>query len=202
MSQIQTLTPDLVGSAPALAQLSDFQYGEAGASYASNPGSVTGARPDVIKLQTIRQLTKRKIYLWLWADLSATFLTTPFQVSASLKVLLNNSVVASLPVNIGISSTSFSGATPYTQSLVTVCTAGGNVTGDSLGLYIANSRARTPALMRGQSANADCRRAPARLLRFTKVTLGVPFAVSARDSDVAGCWTVAGLSNGSGWRMI
>jgi hypothetical protein len=56
--------------------------------------------------------------------------------------------------------------------------------------------------MLAAAANATATPAPARLLRFTKVTLGVPFAVSARDLDIAGCWMVAGLSNGSGWRMI
>ena len=49
-----------------------------------------------------------------------------------------------------------------------------------------NSRARTPTLMRGQPADAVCRRAPARLHRFTKVTVGVPFADSARDLDAIG----------------
>ena len=137
MSAIQQQNPDLVGAAPALAQLSDFVYGEAGASYASNPGSLTGAKPDAIKVSVIRQLTKRKIYLWLWADLNGVPATTPFFVNASLKILVNSSVVATLPANIGIASTSFSGATPYSQSLCTICTTGGNVSGDSLGLYIA-----------------------------------------------------------------
>ena len=116
MSAIQQQNPDLVGAAPALAQLSDFVYGEAGASYASNPGSLTGAKPDAIKVSVIRQLTKRKIYLWLWADLNGVPATTPFFVNASLKILVNSSVVATLPANIGIASTSFSGATPYSQS--------------------------------------------------------------------------------------
>jgi len=40
--------------------------------------------------------------------------------------------------------------------------------------------------MRGQPADAVCRRAPARLHRFTKVTVGVPFADSARDLDEIG----------------
>jgi len=135
---LQQQNPDLIGSAPALSQLTDFVYQEAGASYASNPGSLTQAKTDAIKLSTIRQLTKRKIYLWLWADLSGTFSTTPFYVAASLKFYFQQSVIASIPVNIGITSTAFSGATPYTQSLVTACTAGGNVTGDSIGLYVCN----------------------------------------------------------------
>jgi hypothetical protein len=56
--------------------------------------------------------------------------------------------------------------------------------------------------MLAAAANATATPAPARLHRFTKVTLGVPFADSARDSDVAGFRMVAGLLNGSGWRMI
>jgi len=56
--------------------------------------------------------------------------------------------------------------------------------------------------MLAAAANATATPAPARLHRFTKVTLGVPFADSARDMGFAGCWTVAGLLNGLGWRMI
>ncbi len=45
--------------------------------------------------------------------------------------------------------------------------------------------------MRGQSANADCRRAPGRHLGFTDVTLGGPFATARtrRTSQVVGCWS-------------
>jgi hypothetical protein len=57
-------------------------------------------------------------------------------------------------------------------------------------------------LMPGQSANADCRRAPGRHLWFTDVILGGPFATRAHASNVAGNRMVFVHSNRSGWRMI
>jgi hypothetical protein len=57
-------------------------------------------------------------------------------------------------------------------------------------------------LMPGQSANADCRRAPGRHLWFTDVIPGGPFATRAHASNVAGNRTSFVHSNRSGWRMI
>jgi hypothetical protein len=51
----------------------------------------------------------------------------------------------------------------------------------------AGARAECLALMRGQSANADCHRAPARHLGFANVILGVPFATPRAR------WTVSGV---------
>ena len=64
------------------------------------------------------------------------------------------------------------------------------------------SRARTPTLMLAAAANATATPAPASLHRFTNGFLRLAFRYSARDMGVAGCWTVAGLLNGLGWRMI
>jgi hypothetical protein len=57
-------------------------------------------------------------------------------------------------------------------------------------------------LMRGQSANADCRRAPGRHLWFTDVIPGGPFATRAHASNVAGNRMVFVHSNRSGCRMM
>ena len=56
--------------------------------------------------------------------------------------------------------------------------------------------------MPGQSANADCRRAPGRHLWFTDVIPGGPFATRAHASGVADNRMVFVHSNRSGWRMI
>ena len=57
-------------------------------------------------------------------------------------------------------------------------------------------------LMPGQSANADCRRAPGRHLGFTDVIPGGPFATRAHASNVADNRMVFVHSNRSDWRMI
>ena len=57
-------------------------------------------------------------------------------------------------------------------------------------------------LMRGQPANAVCRRAPGRHLWFTDVIPGGPFATRAHASNVAGNRMVFAHSNRSGLRMI
>jgi len=56
--------------------------------------------------------------------------------------------------------------------------------------------------MRGQSANADCHRAPARHLWFANVILGVPFATPRARWTVSGVQMFFAHSNRSGWRMI
>ena len=57
-------------------------------------------------------------------------------------------------------------------------------------------------LMPGQSANADCRRAPGRHLWSTNVIPGGPFATRAHASGVADNRMVFAHSNRLCWRMI
>jgi hypothetical protein len=54
-------------------------------------------------------------------------------------------------------------------------------------IHVTSARAECLTLMPGQSANADCRRAPGRHLGFTDVTLGGPFATPRAR------WTVSCL---------
>ena len=137
MNPFQTANNDLVGAAPALNLLTDFQYGESGQPNSGYAGAVTRAAVDVIKLSLIRQLKSRKIYLWMWCDLNGTSAATAWQVVANLRLYVQGSVVSVLPVCLGNSNPAQDpGITPYNTCLVNVCTGGGNQVADSIGLYI------------------------------------------------------------------
>lgn len=137
MKNLQTTSNDLVGAAAAVNVLTDFQYAECGQPNSSYAGAITRAQTDVLKLNLIRQLVRRKVYLWMWADLNGTSAATAWQVQASLKFYVQNSMVCSLPVCLGNSNPAQEPAiTPYNTCLVNVCTGGGNPVEDSIGLYI------------------------------------------------------------------
>jgi hypothetical protein len=63
-------------------------------------------------------------------------------------------------------------------------------------IHVAAARAECLTLMPGQSANADCRRAPGRHLGFTDVTLGGPFATPRARITVSCRWTSLAICNG------
>jgi len=112
------------GNFPAYSTVSDFQFNEFTAQQ-------TPAQ-DLIKLPVNRNLTRRKIYGWIWAD---TTNSADFWAKGEIRFYSLASQIGSLPLQIGSGSGLNAG---LKSSLPTVCTTGGAAFADCIGLYVAN----------------------------------------------------------------
>lgn len=92
----------------------------------------------IIKVPVSRQLPRRKIYFWLWADAANV---NDYWVIGQL-VFWNRYAQSgtALPMSIGAASALTS---PLQNSLAAVCTSGGSAVADSIGLYVAAPVAAT-----------------------------------------------------------
>jgi hypothetical protein len=124
MKGLQEPSGKLPGAAPAYSTVSDFSYAEFTAQQT--------AAQDILKISVNRNLQKRKIYCWIWADTSNT---QDFWAKATLNFYNQFSQIGSLPISIGVS---FGANAPMKASLPTVCTSGGASVGDCIGIYVAS----------------------------------------------------------------
>ena len=118
------------GFQPVAQSVSDFTQGEIIA--------LQTIKPDAIKISVSSELTRRKLYLWLWADASVA---GDFFVKGQLQFYKNGSQLGVMPVAIGVLP---SGGTQQV-SLASVCVTGGQAGLDSMGLYVGNPQGSQPA---------------------------------------------------------
>jgi hypothetical protein len=130
MNPIQA-TPTIQGFDPVVQSVSDFQQGEIQA--------VQRPKSDAIKLALPINLLRRKVYAWIWADVTNA---SDFWAKGSIQFYKNNSRIGSMPIAVA-NGTSISA--PGTSSIPTVCTSGGIGGTDTIGLYIANPQGSQPA---------------------------------------------------------
>lgn len=113
------------GLAPAYSTVSDFQYAEFQAQQV--------AAQDIIKIPLNRNLTRRKIYAWVWCDSTNTL---DYWAKGQLTFYNQNSQVGQLPIS--SANGGANGGTPLKTSLPTVCTSGGASFSDCIGIYVGN----------------------------------------------------------------
>jgi hypothetical protein len=113
----------LIGFTPPDEQVTEFVSGEFVA--------LQGMRIGALQLQVSQQLAARRLYLWLWADVTAA---TDFYVQGGINFFLRGQRAGpSMPIGLANMS---AGTTPQGSSIPCVLTSGGQSVEDSIGLYI------------------------------------------------------------------
>ncbi len=121
----------LQGYDPVFQTVSDFQQGEF--------QGVQTPKINAIKLNVSAELQRRKVYCWLWADVTNA---SDYWAQGVITFHSNNTKVGEMPVSVAIASLAQS---PLSNSLPTVCTSGGSGGLDTIGLFICNPQGGQPA---------------------------------------------------------
>ena len=119
------------GAMPTYQQINEFACGEC--------GGFNVPRSNAIQFGVTKLLTRRKIYGWLWADVSDT---TNFWVIGSILFTANNSPSGKLSIATASGTNVLSA---LSASLSSVLVSGGIAVQDSIGLFIAKPTGSEPS---------------------------------------------------------